>query len=77
MNPRTKKYYQSRNDQSGSKKGSVNEAGYNEQIHPNQTQSVKENPAPNKTQDDPSADTLASQDDTGGENGTGKRSDQN
>ena len=77
MNPRSKKYYQSRNDQSGSKKGSVTEAGYNEQNETTQKQSPKANPAPSKSQDDPGANTLASQDDTGGENGTGKRSDQN
>ena len=75
MDSRSKKYYQTRNDQSGSKKGSVNDAGYNEQSQPNQKN--KQNPAPPKSQDDPGADTLSSQDDTSGPNGSGKRSDQN
>ena len=75
MKPRTKKYYQNRDAQSGSKKGSVNEGGYNEQNQNTVTQSPKENPAPPKTQDDPGTDTLASQDDTSGPNNTGKRID--
>ena len=77
MNPRSKKYYQNRNEQGGNTKGSVTEAGYNEQNQPGQSQSLKQNPAPSKNQDDPSTDALSSQDDTGGENGSGKRSDNN
>ncbi len=77
MDTRSKKYYQTRNDQSGSKKGSVTDAGYNEQNQPAQNQTIKPNPAPSKSQDDPGADALASQDDTSGPNGSGKRNDQN
>ncbi|CAN5303359.1 hypothetical protein BH09BAC2_BH09BAC2_04810 [soil metagenome] len=77
MKPRTKKYYQNRSEQSGSKKGSVTEGGYNEQQPNTQTQDPKQNPGPSKTQDDPGADTLASQDDTGGSHSTGKRIDEN
>ena len=77
MNPRSKKYYQTRNEESGSKKGSVTDAGYNEQNEATSKQGNKKNPAPAKTQDDPGADTLASQDDTGGQNGSGKRIDKN
>ena len=71
MNPRSKKYYESRKAQKGDKKGSVSEAGYNEQN--TRTQS-KENPAPSKQQDHPNEDTRASQDDTGGGNDSGKTS---
>lgn len=77
MDTRSKKYYQTRKEQSGSKKGSVSDAGYNEQSQPNQKQANKANPAPAKSQDDPGADALSSQDDTSGPNGSGKRSDQN
>ncbi|MEO6220743.1 MAG: hypothetical protein ABIO81_09975 [Ginsengibacter sp.] len=77
MKPRSKKYYQRRKEQSGEKKGSVSEAGYNEENELTSGQSPKKNPAPSKSQDDPSGDTLASQDDTGGENNSGKRIDQN
>ena len=76
MDTRSKKYYQTRNDQSGSKKGSVSDAGYNEQNQPNQNQTSKQNPAPPKSQDDPAKAALSSQDDTSGPNGSGKRSDQ-
>ncbi len=74
MNPRSKKYYESRKSQQGDKKGSVSEAGYNEQ---NTTSQTKKNPAPSKQQDRPNEDTRASQDDTGGGNDSGKRSDDN
>ncbi len=74
MNPRSKKYYENRNAQKGDKKGSVNEAGYNEQNTATQT---KQNPAPAKEQDHPNEDSLASQDDTGGGNDSGTRSDDN
>lgn len=71
MNSRSKKYYENRKAQKGDKKGSVNEAGYNEQNSKTQT---KKNPAPSKQQDHPGEDTPASQDDTGGGNDSGKNS---
>ncbi len=74
MNSRSKKYYENRNTQKGDKKGSVSEAGYNEQQSKIQT---KENPGPSKEQDHPMEDARASQDDTGGGNDSGKRSDDN
>jgi len=74
MNPRSKRYYETRNAQKGDKKGSVSEAGYNEQQTKTQT---KKNPAPSKEQDLPREDTRAAQDDTGGGNDSGKRSDDN
>ncbi len=77
MKSRSRKYYQRRKEQSGSTKGSVSEAGYNEENEVTQRQSPKENPAPAKSQDDPSEDTLASQDDTGGANNSGERIDNN
>ncbi|MEP6583422.1 MAG: hypothetical protein ABJA90_04125 [Ginsengibacter sp.] len=77
MKSRSKKYYERRKEQSGSKKGSVTTAGYNEQNEITSKQSPKENPAPSKSQEDPSEDALASQDDTGGENNSGKRVDNN
>jgi hypothetical protein len=74
MNPRSKKYYENRKAQKGDKTGSVSEAGYNEQ----QTKiQGKKNPAPSKQQDQPKVTTKASQDDTGGGNDSGKRSDDN
>ena len=74
MNPRSKKYYDNRKAESGDKKGSLNEAGYNEQ---NTKTQIKENPAPSKQQDNPGEDSPASQDDTGGGNDSGKRNDDN
>lgn len=74
MNPRSKKYYENRKAQQGDKKGSVSEAGYNEQQSGTQT---KKNPAPSKEQDHPNEDSRAAQDDTGGGNDSGKRSDNN
>lgn len=47
MNPRSKKYYESRKAQKGDKKGSSTEAGYNEQNETN-SREPKENPAPEK-----------------------------
>lgn len=64
MKPRSKKYYQRRKEDSGEKKGSVSEAGYNEENEITSKQSPKKNPAPPKSEDDPLADTLASQGDT-------------
>lgn len=75
MKPRSKKYYEQRKKQSGQKKGSVSDAGYNEENEANFDQAPKENPAPPKSQDDPTEDTLPSQDDTGGGNNSGKRID--
>ncbi|MEO7961813.1 MAG: hypothetical protein ABIR19_09705 [Ginsengibacter sp.] len=77
MNSRSKKYYQRKKEQSGEQKGSVTEAGYNEENPGTVKQSPKKNPAPEKSQDDPSEDTLASQDDTGGGHESGKRVDEN
>ncbi|MEO8568492.1 MAG: hypothetical protein ABI419_05140 [Ginsengibacter sp.] len=77
MKSRSKKYYQRRKEQSGSKKGSVSNAGYNEENEVTIKQSPKKNPAPSKSQDDPSADALSTQDDTGGGNNSGKRIDKN
>ncbi len=74
MNPRSKKYYENRKTGQGDKKGSMNEGGYNEQ---NTTMQTKKNPAPSKEQDHPNEDAPASQDDTGGGNDSGKRSDNN
>ena len=50
MNSRSKKYYENRKAQKGDKKGSVNEAGYNEQHTDLQS---KNNPAPAKENDHP------------------------
>ncbi len=76
MNSRSKKYYESRKAEKGDKKGSSSEAGYNEQ-NEKTLRAPKENPAPSKTQDDPSEDTKAEQDDTGGSNNSGERNDDN
>ena len=76
MDARSRKYYQSRKDSSGSKKGSANNGGYNEE-NPQNSRRPKENPGLSKTQDDPKVDSLASQDDTGGSHSTGKRIDDN
>jgi hypothetical protein len=73
MNPRSKKYYENRKAQQGDKKGSVSNAGYNEQNEKTVTKTTK-NPAPSKQQDHPNEDTRASQDDTGGGNDSGKNS---
>ncbi len=61
MKPRSGKYYQKRKEDSGEKKGSVSDAGYNEENEATKQQFPKKNPAPSKSQDDPSKDTLASQ----------------
>ena len=63
MKPRSKKYYQRRKEQSGEKKGSVSESGYNEENEITSRQFPKKNPAPPKSNEDPLADTLASQGD--------------
>ena len=76
MNPRSRKYYESRKAQKGDKKGSATNAGYDEQ---NETtiKKPKKNPAPSKEKDQPKITTKATQDDTGGGNDSGKRSDDN
>ena len=61
MKPRSKKYYQRRKEDSGEKKGSVSEAGYNEENKITARQFPKKNPAPAKSKEDPLADTLTSQ----------------
>ncbi len=76
MNPRSKKYYESRKAEKGNKKGSSTEAGYNEQNEKTSKQ-PNENPAPSKSQDHPNEDARAEQDDTGGPNNSGERSDEN
>ncbi len=76
MNSRSKKYYESRKGQKGDKKGSSTKAGYNEDNEKTINQ-AKENPAPQKTQDRPMEDARAEQDDTGGPNNSGERSDDN
>lgn len=50
MNPRSKKYHDSHKADNGSKKGSANEGGYDEQ---NETtiKAPKENPAPSGKED--------------------------
>lgn len=75
MNPRSKKYYESRKAEKGDKKGAATNAGYDEQ-NERTVKQPKKNPAPSKNQD-PKEDTKASQDDTGGGNDSGKRSDDN
>jgi len=62
MKPRSRKYYQKRKEENGEKKGSVSDAGYNEENETTKQQTPKKNPAPSKSQDDPSKDTLDSQD---------------
>jgi hypothetical protein len=61
MKPRSKKYYQRRKEETGEKKGSVSDAGYNEENHVTSKQSPKKNPAPRKSSEDPLADKLSSQ----------------
>ncbi len=61
MKSRTKKYYQKRDEGSGEKKGSVSEAGYNEEYEVTSRQAPKINPAPPKSKDDPTQDSLSSQ----------------
>ena len=61
MKSRAKKYYQRRKEQSGQKKGSVSDAGYNEENEVTSNQSPKKNPAPPKSKDDPSLSSVKSQ----------------
>ncbi|HEV8079253.1 MAG TPA: hypothetical protein VGP43_00970 [Chitinophagaceae bacterium] len=76
MNSRSKKYYESRKAQKGDKKGSATNAGYDEQ-NEKTIKEPKKNPATSKKQEQPKEDSLAAQDDTGGGNDSGKRSDDN
>ena len=62
MKSRSKKYYQKRKEESGEKKGSVSDAGYNEENEETSRQAPKKNPAPQKSQDDPMTDSLSNQD---------------
>jgi len=64
MKARSRKYYQKRKEESGEKKGSLSGAGYNEENVTTKQQASKKNPAPSKSQDDPSKGTLASQEPT-------------
>lgn len=72
MNPRSKKYYETRKAQKGDKKGSATNAGYDEQ-NEKTLKAPKKNPAPSKTQDQPKTASRAEQDDTGGGNNSGKK----
>lgn len=72
MKSRSRKYYQKRKDQSGETKGSVSNAGYNEETEATRQQTPKRNPAPPKWQDDPSKNALASQNNTRDTNKTNK-----
>lgn len=76
MNPRTRKYYENRNAQKGDNKGSATNAGYDEQNEVT-AKKPKKNPAPAKEKEQPKIAPKASQDDTGGGNDSGKRSDDN
>lgn len=76
MNKRSKKYYESRKAQKSDKKGSATIAGYDEQNEIT-SKEPKKNPAPDKHQDMVPKTTRAEQDDTGGGNDSGKRSDDN
>ena len=61
MKSRTKKYYQKRQEENGEKKGSVSEAGYNEENEVTSRQAPKKNPAPPKSKEDPTKYSLSSQ----------------
>jgi hypothetical protein len=77
MNSRSKKYYEARKAGKGDKKGSATKAGYDEQNEKTIKQ-PKKNPAPPKNQvNSGSKEVSATQDDTGGGNDSGKRSDDN
>jgi hypothetical protein len=71
VNPRSKKYYESRKAQKGDKKGSATGAGYDEQNEKTIKQ-PKKNPAPPKEHDHPMVDSPAAQDDTVGNNDSEK-----
>ena len=77
MNPRSKKYYAKKSIDDGTKKGSASEAGYDEQ-NEKTIKAPKENPAPSARQDNEQShvsENSPQQDDTGGGNNSGKRSD--
>ena len=63
MNSRSKKYYENRKAQTGDKKGSATNAGYDEQ-NEKTSKEPKKNPSPSKSQDHPKEDTRTSQDDS-------------
>ncbi|MBA2249891.1 MAG: hypothetical protein H0W12_06825 [Chitinophagaceae bacterium] len=76
MNSRSKKYYESRKAEKGDKKGSATKAGYDEQ-NEKTIKEPKKNPAPPKTKTKTGPkEAAATQDDTGGGNDSGKRSDE-
>jgi hypothetical protein len=60
MNSRSKKYYESRKAQSGSKKGSSTKSGYDEQ-NEKTIKENKKNPAPSKSEDHPHEDSRDAQ----------------
>jgi hypothetical protein len=62
MKSRSKKYYQTKKEQSGKLKGSLSSAGYNEENELTENQSPKKNPGPGKSKDDPSLESRESQD---------------
>jgi hypothetical protein len=76
MNYRSKKYFSRNKANSGKKKGSSTNAGYDEQNEKTSKES-KQNPAPSKSQDQPNSNANAEQDDTAGPNNSGDRIDEN
>ena len=76
MNSRSKKYYEARKAEKGDKKGAAAKAGYEEQ-HELTVKPLKKIPSPEKQVKPASKDIPATQDDTGGGNDSGKRSDDN
>jgi len=74
MNSRSRKYYEAKKANRDATKGSATNAGYDEQ-NQKTIREPKKNPAPSKKQDQGSGNATATQDDTGGENNSGKRSD--
>ncbi len=76
MNSRSKKYYENQKAQKGDKKGSATNAGYDEQ-NEKTVKEPKKNPATPKEEEQPKVAAKATQDDTGGGNDSGKRSDDN
>ena len=73
MNSRSRKYYESRK---GDKKGSATNAGYVEQ-NKKTIKEPRQNPAPPQSREMPPLEARADQNDTGGGNDSGKRSDDN
>ena len=77
MNSRSKKYYEARKADKNVKKGSATEAGYDEQNKKTVKQPKKNPPTPKKQEQSMTKEVSATQDDTGGGNDSGKRSDDN